>query len=239
MEEERNRGKEYYQVNLDMGRLFWIAFLIGVVLISVFVFGFVIGGDRETAENKLESLKRGSSELFKRDRLTRDRLTGDEARDELKIVDLFDTDLESETRYIDVESLEKAVKETESVAKSPIQEPIFVPPAEELSFGGESSIGETTSPLAESSREKPVYRPVGDYYIQVGSFSKEANAKSFARKLEKNLYKVNIVEADIDERTFYRVHVGPFEQQSVAINTMTSMKRIFKLKDPFVLKVQS
>ena len=33
-----------------MGRLFWIAFLIGVVLISVFVFGFVIGGDRETAE---------------------------------------------------------------------------------------------------------------------------------------------------------------------------------------------
>ena len=51
MEEERNRGKEYYQVNLDMGRLFWIAFLLGVVLFSVFVFVFVIRGDRETSED--------------------------------------------------------------------------------------------------------------------------------------------------------------------------------------------
>ena len=138
-----------------------------------------------------------------------------------------------------MDSLEKAVKETETVAKTPIREPAFVPPAEELSFAGESAVGEQVSPITEGGRKKPVYRPVGDYYIQVGSFSKEANAEAFARRLEKNLYKVKIVEADVDDRTFYRVHVGPFEQQSVAINTMTSMKRIFNLKDPFVLKVQS
>ena len=106
MEEERNRGKEYYQVNLDMGRLFWIAFLIGIVLISVFVFGFVIGGDRKTSENRLDALKRGGSDIFKREKLT-----GEQARDELKILDLFDNELEAETRYIDVESLEEAVKE--------------------------------------------------------------------------------------------------------------------------------
>jgi cell division protein FtsN len=234
MEEERNRGKEYYQVNLDMGRLFWIAFLIGVVLISVFVFGFVIGGDRKTTENKLEALKRGGSELFKRDKLT-----GEEARDELKIIDLFDTDLEAETRYIDVESLEEAVRETESVATSPIEEPAFVPPPEDVRLGEDTVARESTSPVKESTGGKTVYRPVGDYYIQVGSFNKEANAKEFARKLEKDLYKVKIVEAEVNNKTFYRVHVGPFERQSVAINTMTSMKRIFNLKDPFVLKIQS
>jgi cell division protein FtsN len=238
MEEERNRGKEYYQVNLDMGRLFWIAFLIGVVLISVFVFGFVIGGDRDgdrnTTEDKLDALKRGSSELFKRDKLS-----SEEARDELKIIDLFDSDLEAETRYIDVDSLEEAVRESESVATSPIQEPAFVPPPEDVRLGEDTVARESTSPVKESTGSTTRYRPVGDYYIQVGSFGKEANAEKFAQKLEKNLYKVKVVEVDIKGKTFYRVHVGPFERQSVAINTMTSMKRIFNLKDAFVLKAQS
>ena len=234
MEEERNRGKEYYQVNLDMGRLFWIAFLIGVVLISVFVFGFVIGGDRETSEDKLDVLKRRSSELFKRDKLT-----SEQARDELKIIDLFDTDLEAETRYIDVKSLEEAVQESEAVAQPPFQEPEFIAPAEKVRVYESPAPRERTSKVMEPKREKPVYRPVGDYYIQVGSFIREVNANKFARTLERNLYKVRIVKADVAGRTYYRVHVGPFEQQSVAINTMTSMKRIFGLKDPFVLKKKS
>jgi cell division septation protein DedD len=93
--------------------------------------------------------------------------------------------------------------------------------------------------VIEPKKEKPVYRPVGDYYIQVGSFIRETNANELARTLERNLYRVKIVKADVTNRTFYRVHVGPFEQQSVAINTMTSMKRIFGFKDPFVLKKQS
>ncbi len=59
MDDERRRGKEYYQVNLDMGRLFWIAFLIGVILIAVFVFGFYIGGGREEGRDKLDLLKLG------------------------------------------------------------------------------------------------------------------------------------------------------------------------------------
>ena len=50
---------------------------------------------------------------------------------------------------------------------------------------------------------------------------------------------VAVLDADVANGTYYRVHVGPFEQQSVAINTMTSMKRIFGFKDPFVLKKQS
>jgi hypothetical protein len=234
MDDERNRGKEYYQVNLDMGRLFWIAFLIGVVLISVFVFGFVIGGDRVSPKDKLEALKRGGSDLFRRDRLS-----SEQVRDELKILDLFDTDLEAETRYIDVESLEEAVQESEPVVEAPVGETEFPAPAREVTVAEKPAPKEQIVKLTAPEREVPVYRPVGDYYIQVGSFTQESNANKLSATLEKNLYKVKIVKAEVEGKTYYRVHVGPFEQRSVAVNTMTSMKRTFGLKDPFVLKKQS
>jgi cell division septation protein DedD len=97
----------------------------------------------------------------------------------------------------------------------------------------------STAAVSDTPKARPTYRPVGDYYIQVASFSKESNAQQLAKRLSKNLYRVEIEEALVNENTFYRVQVGPFEQKSVAVNTMTSMKRIFDLKDPFVLKKQS
>ncbi len=231
MDDERNRGREYYQVNLDMGRLFWIAFLIGVVLISVFVFGFVIGGDRESSKDKLEALRRGGSDLFRRD--------SEQVRDELKILDLFDTELEAETRYIDVESLEEAVQESEPLVEAPIKRIEFPTPAREVTAVERPAPKEQTARVTVPMKEGTAYRPVGDYYIQVGSFTKESNANKLADTLERNLYRVDIVKADVEGKTYYRVHVGPFEQRSVAVNTMTSMKRIFGLTDPFVLKKQS
>jgi len=89
--------------------------------------------------------------------------------------------------------------------------------------------------------QKKVKRYVvsGDYYIQVASFLKKENAERFASLLEKNLYKVTIEKAAVKNSTFYRVHVGPFEKKSVAVNTMTAMKRRFDLNDPFVLRKKS
>ena len=37
MDDDRRRVREYYQVNLDTGRIFWIAFLVGLVLIGILV----------------------------------------------------------------------------------------------------------------------------------------------------------------------------------------------------------
>jgi len=83
------------------------------------------------------------------------------------------------------------------------------------------------------------YTAKGDYYIQIASFTKKENAATMAEDLRKRLYKVVIVEAAVDAKTFYRVRVGPFETEGVAKNTMISMKRQFNLKDPFVVKKSS
>ena len=45
MEDDR-RGREYYQVNLDTGRIFWIAFLLGLVLVGILIFGIYVGGGK-------------------------------------------------------------------------------------------------------------------------------------------------------------------------------------------------
>ena len=238
MDDDRRRGREYYQVNLDMGRLFWIAFLIGVILIGVFIFGFFIGGDSEGDQDRLSLTKLSKTELF-----SRERVEAEKAKDELKILDLLDKDLEAETRYIDVESLEEAAEENETPLESRVQEPEPVGTVDEIRLADEPVIREaaprSTPAVSDTPKAKTTYRPVGDYYIQVASFSKEANAQQLAKRLSKNLYRVEIEEALVNESIFYRVRVGPFEQKSVAVNTMTSMKRIFDLKDPFVLKKQS
>jgi len=223
MDEDKKKTKEYYQVNLDMGRLFWIAFLIGVILIAVFVFGFYIGGGREEGKDNLDLLNLGR----------RDTAAGETKRDELKILDLFNDELEAETRYIDVKSLEEAVEASDKTSDILLEEPEAA-----LSISAEKV--QKPSPLTTYTRkEKPVYRPIGDYYIQVASFTKKENAEKFADRLQKNMYRVEIEEAVVGEKTYYRVRVGPFEKHSVAVNTMTSMKRIFGLKDPFVLKKDS
>jgi cell division protein FtsN len=222
MDEERRRGKEYYQVNLDMGRLFWIAFLIGVILIAVFVFGFYIGGGREEEADKLDILKLGR----------RDTAAVETKRDELKILDVFNDKLEAETRYIDVKSLEEAVEASEKTSDILLEDP-------ETTASISPEKVQKSSPLTYNRKEKTVYRPIGDYYIQVSSFIEEKNAEKFADRLRKNMYRVKIEEAVVGDKTYYRVRVGPFEKHSVAVNTMTSMKRIFALKDPFVLKRDS
>ncbi len=79
----------------------------------------------------------------------------------------------------------------------------------------------------------------GDYYIQVASFNEKANAESFAKSLRRKMYKVIIEEALVEEKTFFRVRVGPFETKGIAANTMAAMKNRYSIKDPFVLKKNS
>ena len=58
-------------------------------------------------------------------------------------------------------------------------------------------------------------------------------------ELLEKMYKVVIEEKVIEEKTFYRVRVGPFSTEGIATNTMTTMKNRLNLKDPFVIKKDS
>ena len=63
MEEDKKKAKEYYQVNLDTGRIFWIVCVVGIVVIGIFFLGLFFGGGKE--EKDIFSFDR--SEMFKRE----------------------------------------------------------------------------------------------------------------------------------------------------------------------------
>ncbi len=241
MEEEKRERKEYYQVTLDTGRIFWITFLIGIVVIGIFIFGYYIGGEK--IKNGLSALgkfelfhkddviseadKKGVEELALEDQGLEEQVLEEQALEDQALLDIFETNLEAETRFLDVDSIEKAVRELH-------EEPVTVDRLYEEE--------EVQVPVLKTYREKSstyTYRETGDYYIQVASFMKKENAIAMAEKLRKKLYKVVIEEASVDEKIFYRVRVGPFETKSIAKNTMAAMENRYNIKGPFVLKKNS
>jgi hypothetical protein len=231
MEDERRRPKEYYQVNLDTGRIFWIAFLIGIVVIGIFIFGYYVGGEK--LKNGISAL--GKSELF--DRASDASQAAERAGRELPFLDIFEKNLEAETRFLDVDSAEEPTKgpgsnsfEIEKDFQVP-ENDIYYPPFDER------KIAVSDAETVEAKRR--TYREIGNYYIQVASFSKKENAEKFSESLRKKMYKVEIEEAVVNEKLFYRVRVGPFETKSIARNTMIAMRNRYNIKDPFVLKKNS
>lgn len=221
MDEER--GKEYYQVHLDTGRIFWIAFLLGLVLIGIFVLGFYIGEEKK----KGDLLELGNNDLLKEQESLRPAY--DELTEEL---DLSDKNLEAETRYIDVKSFEADFEEFPKPSSSESQSSKSpIPAFPEQTYEPREEIRETESIGTVTS--------FGDYYIQVASFIKKENADRMAEKLRQKMYKVIVEQAEVEGKTFHRVRVGPFETKGIATNTMIAMRRRFDLEDPFVLKKNS
>jgi cell division protein FtsN len=223
MEEEKKKTKEYYQVNLDTGRIFWIVFVVGIVVIGIFFLGLYFGGGNE------------KKSVFGFDRTTLlKREVVEDKQKELTLPDLIDNNLEEESRHIAIEDIGAPVKEVQ-VEKMEAQ-PVEVPATRK-----ETRV-EVVKPPAETAKPtkpKTVYVARGDYYIQVASFLKEENANNLAAQLREKLYKVVIEKAQVEGKTYYRVRVGPFETESVAKNTMISMKNRYDLKSPFVVKKRS
>ena len=232
MDDDRRRSKEYYQVTLDTGRIFWIAFFIGVAIIAIFIFGFYAGGGK-VLRGLLASDK---SELL----IDEVSMEEKERGEELSLIDVLEEDLEAETRFLDVDSIEPAADRFENRPEArelpselPPVKKVYKESYEELEPEGllvhEDPVGE----------EKAIYVEQGDYFIQVASFLEKSNADNFAEVLREKLYKVAIEEKVIEEKTFYRVRVGPFSTEGIATNTMTTMKNRLNLKDPFVIKKDS
>lgn len=94
MEENRKKIKEYYQANFPIEKVFRISFFWGLILISIFLFGFYIGSKKErTVPGKLELLEK---EMIKSDKII-----------EEMFLDSFDDNLGEEIRDMDIEIIEK------------------------------------------------------------------------------------------------------------------------------------
>ena len=168
MDDDRRRSKEYYQVTLDTGRIFWIAFFIGVAIIAIFIFGFYAGGGK-VLRGLLTSDK---SELLI-DEVT---MEEKERGEELSLIDVLEEDLEAETRFIDVDGIEPAADRAKNKPEAgkvssklqPARE-VYKESYEELEPEG---LLVHEDPV---SSEKITYMEQGDYFIQVASFLKESN----------------------------------------------------------------
>jgi cell division septation protein DedD len=237
MEDDR-RVREYYQVNLDTGRIFWIAFLLGLVLVGILIFGIYVGGGK---------LKKGMTTAEKPSQAGGEAGAVTGKKGELPFLSLFDNGLTAETKYIDTGEAEKTA--LESSRKTIETARLF--DQERGEFDAEAAYAkaeqtpvERVRPSRQEAAREPAsgrarYIEKGDYYIQVAAFTKAENADNLAGKLRKQLYKVTIEEAKVGEQQFYRVRVGPFETKSLARNTMTTMSKHFGLNDPFVVKKDS
>jgi DedD protein len=241
MEDDKKRTKEYYQVNLDTGRIFWIVFVLGIIVIGIFFLGIYLGRDKEG--KKLFGFDR--SKFLKREDVSGSETVSVETSEEdTPILKLLEEDLDEESRYIEIEEIPvpvgpQAVQKAEPVTE--VKETAVRPDRVRADRVRADRVRAEKKPAVKKTApaSSPPYTAKGDYFIQIASFTKRENADTIAEDLRKRLYKVIIVEASVDEKTFYRVRVGPFETEGVAKNTMISMKRQFNLKDSFVVKKSS
>jgi hypothetical protein len=231
MEDDKKRTKEYYQVNLDTGRIFWIVFVLGIIVIGIFFLGIYLGRDKEG--KKLFGFDR--SKFLKREDVSGSETVSVETSEEdTPILKLLEEDLDEESRYIEIEEIPVPVGPQAVQKAEPVTE------VKETAVRADRVRAEKKPAVKKTApASSPPYTAKGDYFIQIASFTKRENADTIAEDLRKRLYKVIIVEASVDEKTFYRVRVGPFETEGVAKNTMISMKRQFNLKDSFVVKKSS
>jgi cell division protein FtsN len=61
------------------------------------------------------------------------------------------------------------------------------------------------------------------FYLQLGSFNSQENANDF---INKSKYKnIEIIEANLKNKTLYRAVVGPYQNRKIALNEMQKIKR--------------
>lgn len=78
-----------------------------------------------------------------------------------------------------------------------------------------------TSPVVTSDIKNNISYPKGSYFVQVGSFSLESGAQNMASQLgeESNIYYTNV-----NGQNFYRVRIGPFENEQSANMMLDKIK---------------
>ena len=117
--------------------------------------------------------------------------------------------------------------------------PSEVPPAETPSAESDAPavaavrpeserVAPAASPPATAPKPPPKPAPAatatGDWTVQLGSFSEEANARRLAQRVSTFGYKAEVASLKSDGRTLYRVRVGPARSRAEADATASALK---------------
>ena len=111
-----------------------------------------------------------------------------------------------------------------------------LPPAEETVETGMTV--KQTAPPAENAPPAPVVTspvgnpvtPLGNWVVQMGSFSSEENALRLRDRLRKAGFATQVEKVKVDARTLYRVRVGPYLEREQADADQQKLAAKFELK---------
>ena len=80
------------------------------------------------------------------------------------------------------------------------------------------------APPATAPAPKPDAKAVGDWTVQLGSYSDEANAKRMAQRASTYGYKAEVSSYKNGARTMYRVRVGPQATKAASDATASALR---------------
>lgn len=87
------------------------------------------------------------------------------------------------------------------------------------------------APIAEAPKPSATRTPAAKgWYVQVGTFSNEANAKALAARLKARGYKVRLDDARVGGKRALRVQVGPYSQNAAATRARQEIERKLQVK---------
>jgi len=108
--------------------------------------------------------------------------------------------------------------EVEIAAPEPIVEPLPVPPKPAA-----------TPEPAKPEPAKPA-GPLGNWVVQMGSFSSEENALRLRDKLRKAGFVTQVEKVRVDAKSLYRVRVGPYLERAEADRDQAKLDKQLNLK---------
>lgn len=106
----------------------------------------------------------------------------------------------------------------------------------EAATGSDSGAGETPAqpaqePSAQTGSAQPERRqPLGNWFVQVGSFSQESNARELRDRLRDAGYTAFVETSTVEGRTTHRVKVGPEMDRARAERSRDEIRSEFDLE---------
>jgi len=90
--------------------------------------------------------------------------------------------------------------------------------------------GTSAVPSAPGREEKPAPGPLGNWVVQVGSFSSEQNALRLRDRLRKAHFTTQVEKVVVGGKTHFRVRVGPYLERADAEQDQQKLAGTFDLK---------
>ncbi len=133
------------------------------------------------------------------------------------------------------EKLEKIARELkeQSITEEPVVEEVASSKSEVKHTQQKQAVTKKATP-AKTTPKKSVAK--GEYYIQVGSFSKYKPNKKFLTSIKKAGYNYTFHKATVHGRSVTKVLVGPFRSEREARNALSKIRKRIE-KGAFLTKI--